>query len=124
MKFRLKKKPGKKPVRKYIKTCETLSYSITGEQLLEIISKLEKQGVSPSEMSLGIEYGYYDEQNLVLIYMRPEDEKNYQKRVESWQKRVDEYEAWYKDNREQIEAELTSKEVAAKAKAEKNYKNK
>lgn len=112
--FKLKAKP-QKPKRQKLKGSIGL---YEGQGFDEVAEILRSYGVDPAEATFDRELGGYDDlDQFEVVYSYPEPEKDFQRRLARYEKRKAEWEKWFEENREQIEAELTRKRDEAEAKA-------
>lgn len=65
----------------------------------------ERAELDPADVSFEYDRGYYDDYTMYLAGYRMESEEEYEKRLEAWRKKLASYEAWYKENEQEIKAE-------------------
>ena len=100
--MKLKSKP-KPPVRKHIR--EWLQIS-SGTTLLDIINFADKFNIPSKDVKF--ECDYYDS-DIGVILIRDEYDVDFQKRIDSYNKRLDIWTTWYNENKEEIEKEINQK---------------
>lgn len=103
--MRLKKKP-KKPVRQ-IKEFTDNIYEATVQYLMD--------EYGPEAVVKHDWWGYGDERTIVT-WEREETDEEFQKRMDSYKRRLATYEEWYEENKEVIEAELADRKAKKQAK--------
>lgn len=105
MKIRRKpSKPKRKTRRQYV---DVWNY----ETLADLIAKA---GVSPETIYLDSNYD-----GVELYWNEPEDAESYAKRLAQYERKLADYQAWYADNRKEIEAELEKRKNAKYAEVQK-----
>ncbi len=106
--FRLRSKP-EKPKRWTNLKHEYSMYS--GQTVASLLEVLEKYGVDPKDAAIEKAYGRWgDDDEVSLVFTYTEVDKEYQKRLKAYKKKLAAWEAWYAENEEAIKAELDCRE--------------
>jgi bifunctional DNA-binding transcriptional regulator/antitoxin component of YhaV-PrlF toxin-antitoxin module len=74
---------------------------------------------SVDKIVIKIEYNW-DDCNVGAVLIEDETDEEYNVRILAYKEKLSEYNKWYKDNKEDIEAELDRRAKLAQEKAEKN----
>lgn len=118
-KFRLKSKP-KKPVRRKFDNRISVDDGISLQGILREIQNVYDITLNPEDVVIEKDYDGYDDYHYVYATWKLEEpEEDFQRRLENYKRRLAEWEKWYEENREQIEAVLEARRVAAEERARK-----
>ncbi|MFW9998089.1 MAG: hypothetical protein ACFFD4_38965 [Candidatus Odinarchaeota archaeon] len=107
--FRLRGKPTR-PKREKRKA----EYSISWESLARALDIVESYGVSPEDAIIEV-----DEDRAQLVFEYDEPEEIFQERLQTYEKRLAGWQAWYDEHQGEIEAELARRGEIAQQKAAK-----
>lgn len=121
----LKRKP-KKPVRKMVRDCRDITHCFDGE-LQDVIDELNSRVDNTALKQIISVNQHYDYVGVEIETQRMETDEEFEVRMVPYKQKLAEYEAWYKDNQAEIEAELDlrkNKKEYAKQKEIKKLQNK
>jgi predicted transposase YbfD/YdcC len=108
LKMKLKSKP-KKPVRKGVSSSKCIMYDIHGD-LIDTVKFLADL-IDEDAISQKVEVShYYDDVSIELTTVKPESDEVFNKRMDNYKARKKVYDAWYAENKDEIEAEIKMRE--------------
>lgn len=107
--FRMRTPPGPAPERTKIRRS---TYLGCGDTLASLLAALPA-GLDPGAVTFDIEYGYYEEVSVTAVWEEIEPEESYSRKVQAYSKRLADYQAWYKENEEKINAHIEAEKKQA-----------
>lgn len=117
-KIRLRSKP-KKPKRQRLSNRITIDDGDTIARIEDQIREVYKIDVPADELVFRVERGYYpdDPDHFYAEWSFMEPEEDYQRRLKKYHERLRDWEKWFQENREAIEATLQARREEAKRRA-------
>lgn len=108
-KFRIKKRPSK-PVRKKNQVHEE---PISYESLQSIVDQANLWGAPLSECEIGVggRYNYYNDYSIILSWTGPEPVEIFRHRLADYDRKLDLYEEWVVEFKDEIAEELALRKI-------------